>query len=65
MASATDHKWLSATTSLFNSVVIEEGGRVDATTFLAACNNVVPIYDVIFSPGMSICNSRGLSVPCA
>lgn len=49
-AAATDHKWLSATTALFEAVVIEDG-RVDAASFLAACNNVVPIYDAIFSPG--------------
>lgn len=50
-AAATDHKWLSATTALFEAVVVE-GGRVEADSFLTACKNVPPIYDNIFSPGM-------------
>ncbi len=54
MPHVDNHVWLSQTTALFANVIIVDGGHVDADSFLVACNAVLPVYDVIFSPGMSI-----------
>lgn len=52
MPHVDNHVWLSQTTALFANVIIVDGGHVDADSFLVACNAVLPVYDVIFSPGL-------------
>lgn len=50
--SAHSDKWLIRTTGLFDAIVIGDDGAVDVESFLNACNNIQPVYDIIFSPGI-------------
>jgi hypothetical protein len=56
MASSGPHvhadKWIVKTTALFNGVTIAEDGLIDIESFLQACHNIQPVYDIIFSPGI-------------
>jgi hypothetical protein len=50
--------WIVQTTQLFEKVQVGSDGAVDVDTFLTACRNIQPVYDIIFSPGMVASNLK-------